>query len=67
MFQKLPEVIKEARPAPKVELPAFAGAISTVGWWALEVGVGLEPPAAVVAASVVVIMGIVGWFAPPSG
>ena len=52
------------KPVPKVDRPAFAGALSTFGWWAGSQIWSLDPPAAVVAASVVIIMAVVGWLAP---
>lgn len=55
---------QEVKPVKKVELPAFAGAASTFGWWLAQEIAQVEPPAAVVAASVVLIMAVVGWFAP---
>ncbi len=61
------ELIQKIKPVPKVERPAFAGAIATVGWWAAEYFGDVSAPAAVVAASVVIIGAIVGWLAPPRG
>lgn len=59
---------QRVKPVPKVERPAFAGAIATLGWWAAEYFGNVDDvPAAVVAASVVIITGIVGWLAPPRG
>jgi len=55
------------KPVPKVERPAFAGAIATIGWWAADYWGNVDAPSAIVAASVVVIAGVVGWFAPPRG
>lgn len=54
----------DIKPVKKVEIPAFAGALSTVGWWAGSEIWSLDPPAAVVAASVVIIMAVAGWIAP---
>lgn len=54
----------KVKPDKKVEMPAFAGAIATVGWWAADYWGNVEAPSAVVAASVVILAAVVGWFAP---
>ena len=54
------------KPVAKVGQPAIAGAVATLGWWIVVDATGWlqDPPAAVVAASVVLIGAVVGWLAP---
>ena len=58
---------QEIKPVPKVERPAFAGAIVVVGVWGVETFSAVAVPATISAALVVIVAGVVGWLAPPRG